>query len=533
MNTIETLTNKQKNIIMLGLTLSVLLAALDSTIVSTAMKNITNDLNGLDLFAWPLTIYMLFSTIITPISGKLADTFGRKLFFMIGAITFLVGSVLCGLSQSMIQLIIFRAIQGLGCGILMANTFAMIGDIFPPAERAKNSGIAYSAFGLASIIGPLLGGTITDHFGWRWIFYINLPIGFLFITLILITVPTIKNESTARRSVDYAGTAVLIAALIPMLLAFTWAGKKYQWSSPVIIYMFAFSAIMLIVFGLIERKAKEPILPLALFKDRTFRVASTSVFLSNASMFGAVLFIPLFVQVVLGKNATNSGMAMAPLMLSFAIASMLSGRVISKTGKLKIFAVSGFIITAIGFFFLTRFDASSTILQINIAMIISGLGIGLNMPVFTLAVQNAFPQNQMGIVTAAVQFFRNIGGTIASAVFGAIMLSSITNGIKKVDLTQFSSSNPPFDFSTMISNPQALTNVNTINAFKEQVPPSAMDDFNKLLLRINDILSTSIQQVFMASLLIAIAAIAVSLLLPNHSIQEKQRQNKSKLNIDR
>ncbi|MCX8131579.1 MAG: MFS transporter [Clostridia bacterium] len=518
---------KQKKIIMIGLTLSVLLAALDSTIVSTAMKNISDALNGFDLYAWPLTIYMLFSTVITPISGKLADTFGRKLFFIIGSFTFLAGSMLCGLSQSMMQLIIFRAIQGIGGGTLMANTFAMIGDVFPPEERAKNTGVVFSAFGLASIIGPVLGGVIAEHFGWRWVFYINLPIGILFITLILVAVPSDKKDTAARRRVDYAGTIALILGLTPMLLAFTWAGKKYSWLSAQVLIMFAFSFIMLAAFGFIEKKAEEPIFPLTLFKDKTFRVSTVAAFLSNATMFGAVLFIPLYAQVVLGESATNSGMATAPMMISFVIASFISGQAISKTGKLKFFAVAGFVVTAIGIFILTRLNAESTIMEVAAAMTVSGMGIGINMPVFTLAVQNVFPQSKMGVVTASVQFFRNIGGTIASAVFGIIMLSSISSGIDKIDLGILSTSDTSFDYSAIIKDPEALVNTNTITTFKKQVPASLMADFNILLEQIKDILSSAIHNVFITSLIIAVAAIAVSLLLPDISVRKNKSQTVS------
>jgi EmrB/QacA subfamily drug resistance transporter len=524
MTAIENLSKKRKNIIMVGLTLSVLLAALDSTVVSTAMKKISDDLNGLDLYTWPLTIYMLFSTIITPISGKLADTFGRKFFFMIGAVTFLGASALCGVSQTMMQLIVFRGIQGIGGGILMSNTFAMIGDIFPPEERAKNTGIVFSAFGLASVIGPALGGTLTDHLGWRWVFYVNLPVGIIFIAIILATVPSIKHIHAARSKIDYMGTIALVLGLTPMLFAFMWAGDKYAWSSVQIISLFAFSAALLVIFGLIENRAKDPIISMSLFKDRTFRISTASVFLSNATMLGAVLFIPLYVQVVLGKSATDSGMAELPMMLGFVVASFISGQAISKTGKLKVFGVAGFVLTAVGILILTVLGANSPFAMLVIGMLIAGVGIGINMPVFTLAVQNVFPQSKMGVVTAAVQFFRSIGGTIASAVFGTVMLSSITSGLSKIDFLALTSSNPSIDLSAITKNPKLLTNVNTIELLKKSVPDSAMAVFNNLLTQIKNILCISIHNVFITSLVIALVAVIISLFLPNLVIKnEKQK----------
>jgi EmrB/QacA subfamily drug resistance transporter len=527
---IQSLSKNRKKVIMIGLTLSVLLAALDSTVVSTAMKKISDDLNGLDLYTWPLTIYLLFSTIVTPISGKLADTFGRKLFFVIGTVTFLVGSALCGISQSMMQLIVFRGLQGIGGGILMSNTFAMIGDIFPPSERAKNTGIVFSAFGLASVVGPVLGGMLTDQLSWRWVFYINLPIGILFLVLILATVPGIKNDQRNKRKIDYLGTVTLILGLSPMLLAFTWAGKQFSWTSLQIIGLFTFSIVLLILFGLIENKAEDPILPLTLFMNKTYRVSISSAFLSNATMFGAVLFVPLYVQVVLGRSATDSGMAELPMMLGFVVASAISGRAISKTGKLKVFAVSGFVLTAIGVLLLALLNRNSPMTVLVIAMLISGIGIGVNMPVFTLAVQNEYPQSKMGVVTASIQFFRSIGGTIASAVFGTVMLSSISDGLSKIDLNYYGKSLSSIDLSSIIKNPSLLTNVNTIALLKKNVATSSITIFNNLLDDFKNVLSNSTHYVFIATLIIAVLAIIISLFLPDtHVIADKQNNSQSGL----
>ncbi len=517
----EYLSKKHKAVIMLGLTLSVLLAALDSTVVSTAMKKITDDLNGMNAYAWPFTMYMLFSTIATPISGKLGDIFGRKPLYLIGAFTFLTGSGLCGLSQTMLQLIIFRGLQGIGGGMLMSNTFSIIGDIFAPSERAKYTGIAFSAFGLASLIGPSLGGYIADTLGWRWVFYINLPIGIFLVALMISALPVIKADTSIKRKIDYAGTALLVLGLLPMLLAFTWAGKDYNWLSPQILGMLAFSVLMLILFGFVEKKAAEPILPISLFKNNTFKVSAAAAFLSNATMFGAVLFIPLFVQVVIGANATNSGMVTTPMMIGFTVASILSGQAISRFKNLRIFGVAGFILTGIGIFMLTRLTVASTRSEVVIDMVIAGLGIGLNMPVFNLAVQNAFPQSQLGVVTSAVQFFRNIGGTIASAVLGSVMLSSMKTGLKRIDLGTLAAEGSS-SLHSIIKDPQSLTNPGTIAGIRAQIPQSAIPEFNKFLIHLKNILSNAIHDVFIVCLLIAVTAILTAFFLPNTPLLKKQ-----------
>ncbi|HEX3028764.1 MAG TPA: MFS transporter, partial [Clostridia bacterium] len=323
------------------------------------------------------------------------------------------------------------------------------------------------------------------------------------------------------RKIDYAGTALLVLGLLPMLLAFTWAGKDYSWLSPQIIGMLTFSALMLILFGFVEKKAAEPILPMSLFKNNTFKVSAAAAFLSNAAMFGAVLFIPLFVQIVIGANATNSGMVTTPMMIGFTIASILSGQAISRFKNLRIFGVAGFILTGIGIYMLTRLTVASTRSEVVIDMVIAGLGIGLNMPVFNLAVQNAFPQSQLGVVTSGVQFFRNIGGTIASAVFGSVMLSSMKTGLKSIDLGTLTTGGTS-SFHSILKDPQSLTNPGTIAGIRAHIPQSAIPEFNKFLIHLKSILSNAIHDVFIVCLLIAVIAILTALFLPNTPLIKKQ-----------
>lgn len=412
---------RRKAAILIGLTLSVFMAALDSTIVATSMKAIAEKLSGMDLYAWPMTVYLLCSTIITPLAGKWADTIGRKKAFMASAAVFVAGSVLCGISPSMVFLVVCRAIQGVGAGALMANTMAMVGDAFPPAERAKSSGIVYSAFALASVIGPVLGGLIADCLDWRWVFFINLPFGIAFMLLIGLAVPGRASGDVPREKADIAGVVSLTAGLIALLLALTLGGKWIPWISLPVIGLAIFAIVALLVFVSAEFRAENPILPLSFFGNRTFLCANAAAFLSNATMFGVVLFVPLYAQVCFGGSATNSGLSLAPMMIGFSVASLASGRLISKTGKMKFFGFAGFVTTSVGIGLLLVPAGSLASGLIPIAVTLCGIGIGMNLPVFTLAVQNEFPRGQMGVVTAAVQFSRSIGGTISSAFLGILM----------------------------------------------------------------------------------------------------------------
>jgi len=494
------LSKKRIAFIMFGLMLTILLAALDSTIVGTAMPTVINDLQGMDLYAWPFTAYMLTSTIAIPIFGKLADIYGRKPLYFFGVIIFLIGSALSGISQTMLQLVIYRGIQGVGGGVLMSGTMQIVGEIFPPLERGKYMGIITSVFGLASIFGPTVGGFITDNMNWRWIFYINLPFGFLAMLIMFFALP--YNKLREKRRVDYAGVVSLVVALVPLLLAFTWAGKDYAWNSVQILGMFGFSLIMLAAFALIEQKAAEPIIPLSLFKNSIFVTSIIAGFLASSLMFSAVMFIPLFVQEVMGSSATNSGMIITPMMLSQVFAGITTGQIVSRTGKYKLLAILSFIVITIGMFLFSRLNVDSTNQQIIAAMIVSGAGIGITMPVFSLCVQNAFPRSQIGVSTSGLQFFRNIGGTIGTAVFGSMMTSGMTKGLAKIDLSRL-----PNPLKTLFGNPQAFTNPNVINTIKSQIPPNLQAAFGTIMDQVKSVLASSISDVFAIGIFISVAGL--------------------------
>jgi EmrB/QacA subfamily drug resistance transporter len=418
----------------IGLQLTLLLSALDQTIVGTAMPKIIANLNGFDRYTWVTTAYLLTSTIAVPIFGKLSDIYGRKWFYLGGAALFVGASALCGAAgdlplplDGMNQLILFRGLQGLAGGIISGLTFTVIGDIFPPAERGKYQGLFTAVWGLASVFGPTLGGWITDNLNWRWVFYVNVPVGALALTVLWIAFPYFKPEGV-RRVVDYAGVATLIACLVPLLLALTWAGEaQYGWTAPRVIGGLLFAAAMLGAFLFIETRALEPVLPLSLFKNSIISVSSISLFMTGMGMFGAILFIPLFMQGVIGISATQSGSLLTPMMLALMAGSIISGQLVSWLGRYKLLAFTGLALMCGGLVLLGGMGADTSRGTVVRNMLFVGVGLGLTMPIYTLIVQNAVDPRQMGIATASAQFFRLIGGTVGTAIFGSFMLNRYTN----------------------------------------------------------------------------------------------------------
>lgn len=419
-----------------GVILAMLLSSLDQTIVSTAMPTIVQELHGMEHISWVFTAYMLGSTVTVPIYGKLSDIFGRRNLYLIGIGIFLLGSILCGLAADMTQLILFRGLQGIGGGAMMVNSFAIIGDVFPPAERGKYQGMIGGVFGLSSVAGPLLGGWITDNTTWRWVFYVNVPLGLIAIAVLATALPKIVGHARDKR-IDWWGGLLILTALVPLLLSMVWGGSVYAWSSWQIIGSLILCFVSLFLFIRIEKQTTNPILSLELFNNKVFLVSVCALFLTAMGMFGAILYVPIFSQGVIGGSATHAGLILTPLMIALVIASALSGQIISRTGKYKILAIAGTAIIVFALFFFSTIDKNTTNIQLIIRMIILGIGLGSTMPIFTLAVQSAFPKQRLGEVTAGTQLFRSVGGTVGTAVLGGIMNSRLTAQMKVLESEPF------------------------------------------------------------------------------------------------
>jgi EmrB/QacA subfamily drug resistance transporter len=412
-----------------ALMLGMLLAALDQTIVSTALPTIVGDLRGGSHIAWVITAYLLATTVSTPLWGKLGDQYGRKIFFQAAIVIFLAGSVLAGLSHSMVELIAFRAIQGLGGGGLMVGAQAIVGDIVSPRERGRYVGLFGAVFGVSSIVGPLLGGVFVDNLTWRWIFYINVPIGLVALIVVAMQVP--GRLRRVHHIIDYLGTTVLALAATSFILMTSLGGTTYAWSSAPIWILGACGAVLVGVFVLVERKAREPVLPLHLFRLRAFWVTSTVGFIVGFAMFGAITYLPAFFQVVRGVSPTWSGVQLLPLMAGLLVVSIGSGQVISRTGRYRFWPIAGTAMMTLGLYLLSHMGVGTSSLLDSLYMLILGMGLGGVMQVLVIIVQNAVPHSELGVATSGATFFRSIGGSFGTAIFGAIFANVLVGNLAR------------------------------------------------------------------------------------------------------
>src|SRR5579872_7241672 len=462
--------------VLAALLLTLLLEALDQTIVGTALPRIVGQLQGFDRYTWVVTAYLLASTTMIPIVGKLSDQFGRKGFFIVGVLLFLAGSALSGAAQTMDQLIIFRAIQGLGAGTGIALVFTVVGDIFPPAERARWQGIFASVYGFSSVVGPTIGGWLTDNgpvvgnlitneTRWRWVFYVNIPIGILALVVLLIYLPAnISSRSNqlrgwaALRRIDFIGAILASGATICLLLGLTWGGNQtYDWTSPQVIGVLVAAGVLYIAFFITERFVTEPILPLDLFRNRVFAADMLLGLTAGMTLLGLVIYLPLFLQGVLGESATNSGVVITPMTVSITVGSAAAGIIIAKMQRYQLITILGAIITTVGVFLMTLMTPSSSLLETWRNMIISGIGIGAFFSVMTLAVQNALPRTRMGVGTGAITYIRALGQTLGVAIVGSVVNSTIASDIlTRIPASTVQQLTPSgLKFAT---DPQVLTN---------------------------------------------------------------------------
>ncbi|MEU7612386.1 MDR family MFS transporter [Micromonospora sp. NPDC049204] len=502
------LNRQQIRLLMFGLMTGMLLAALDQTIVGTALPTIVGELGGINHYSWVVTAYLLASTASTPLYGKMADLYGRRPVFLFSIGTFLVGSLLAGLSQNMTQLIITRGIQGLGAGGLLTLAFTIISDVVSPRERGRYQGLFGAVFGISSVAGPLVGGYFAET-DWRWIFYINVPLAILAIVVCYHVMRLIPFERRDH-SIDWLGAGLLVAGVSSLLLALSWGGNEYAWGSGVIITLFVVGAVLGVLFVLQEARVAEPILPLRLFRSATFALANSALLVIGLVMFGSIIFIPLYLQIVKGASPTRSGLLMLPMMAGIIITSILTGRAMTRIGRYKWFPVAGSVTLLVGMFLFTRLEVSTSLWVAFGFMVVIGIGLGLCMQSLILAVQNAVSVRDLGAGTSSATFFRSLGGSFGVAILGTVLSSRLASGLGD-RLPGAIAQLPPQEQAAVAASGGTNISINdpaTILALPGPVRAAIQGAFVDAL-----------DMVFLTAGLIAIVAVVVTLTLPNTQLR--------------
>lgn len=498
-----TLPARRKALVLAGVLATMFLAALDQTIVNVSLPRIVEDLGDFDLYVWPFTSYMLSSTALVPVVGKLSDLYGRKPFMLAGIVVFVAGSWLCGAAGDMIQLIAFRAVQGVGAGLIMTTAFTSVGDLFAPRERGRWMGLFGGVFGLASIIGPLAGGALTDNLSWRWIFYINIPVATLALALVAFGMPWYRQRGKAV--IDWTGGALLVGVTVPLLLGLSWGGNQYGWGDAPVLASLGVAAALFLVFIVQTRRAREPVLPLGLFRNRVYAVSILATMVLGAALFGALQFLPLFLAGVQGVSATNTGLIVMPMMGGMVFGSVVSGQLLSRGRDLRALALVGGCALIAAFYLLSTLDETSPAWTARGYMVLMGLGIGFWMPTFQLAVQNALPHRLLGTGTASVNFFRQIGGTFSVAVLGSLLTGSFAANLARA---------VPPRFSQLLDDPQILLNpeaVARLTAAIETASPGASGD---VIDAARVALADSVTDIFLIGVGIVALGLAIGLFMP-------------------
>jgi len=535
--TVQTSPENRKKIL-IGVTLAIMLSSLDQTIVSAAMPQIVAELNGVSHLSWVFTAYMLTSTITVPVFGKLSDIMGRRGMYLLAILVFLVGSILSGMALSMWQLIFFRGIQGVGGGAMMVSAVATIGDIIPPAQRGRYQGLIGGAFGVSSIMGPLLGGWICNFASWRWIFYINIPLGVLVFAILASGLPKVLR--VARRKVDYLGATLLTTALFPFLLALVWGGSVFPWKSLPIAGLIILSIASLIQFVRVERRVEEPIMTFALFKKRSYWMSISIAFLTAMAMYSAIMFVPFFAQGVLWVSPARSGMMMMPMMLGLVASSIIGGQITSRTGRYKEVLVVGVLMATASLWMCTHIGLATRPVELVILMAILGMGLGTTFPIINLVVQSSFDRNRMGEVTAGVQLFRNLGGTIGTAIMGGVLNIKMTSLVDLLNRHPFvvtmRRAFPDEGFKTLDSNllqstltmarqSELIAQFQTVSTYTRE---SLLNSFPDYLVAVRLGYSQAIDQVFWVGTGIMLVAVVIVFFIPEIPLRVGDRVGPSK-----
>lgn len=509
MNT--TTTRRSKILAVFGLLLTLFLVSLDQTVVGTAMPRVIADLRGFELYAWVTTVYLLTQTAIIPLAGKLGDMYGRKWVSLAGVIVFLLSSWLCGFAPNMWWLIIARGVQGIGAGAIFSTVFTLIADVFPDAaERAKYQGLFFAVFSLSSVIGPVVGGGITDTLGWRWVFYVNVPVGVLSLALLPFVLPDTVRRS--RGKVDWLGALVSTVGVVALLLAFTWIGEGQAWSSPQVVGAFVITLIAFALFIPIEQRASDPIIPFSLFRNRTVSAVTVLMFLSMIAMFGIILYTPLYLQGVVGQSASTSGAVLIPLVLTMTLVSVVGGQLIARVGRVRPFLIFGAVAITVGAFLVTTLDMNPGIFLIGAYMFVVGLGLGLLLPNSTLAVQTSVEPRHIGVATSATQFIRSIGATVGTALMGTLVSAGYAG-----TLTSNIPPGTPADLAHAIKNPDALVSQDALRALSQAASTvtNGEQQVRALLEVARHALAVGIHQGFLMVAVTSALAILASLMIPH------------------
>ncbi len=506
----EVLDRRQKLLLIVSLQTAMFVSALNQSVVATATPRVLADLGGFDLLSWIFTVYMVASTVVVLPVGRLSDMFGRKRFILAGVALFMLGSLFCGVAQSMPQLIIARAIQGIGGGVIFSSVFAVLGDLFPPAERGKYMGLFTGTFTLASLIGPTVGGLLTDHASWRWCFYLNVPVGALSLAFIALNLPEPAKKGGKLGNIDFLGSLMLSGATISLLLAFAWAQKEFGWGHPDTLALFGAAILLTVAFGFQERRHAQPVFPLALFRNREFVLASVITFMVGAAGFGAIQYLPTYVQTALGASATASGIVTTPQSLGLLFTSIIGGQVLARTGRYRHQLLVGTLMIIGGTVLLTRLSVSTSEWQIAAIMVLYGLGSGLVMPTMSVVIQNCVSHQLLGVATSARQFFMQMGNVMGVAVFGVVLANSYAASFED-NLSNEAAAAMPAEVTAQFGDPTLALDQSRFPAIRDRVLglPDGEAILASALAAQKEGVATAIRHIYMASTVLVGASLVL------------------------